>query len=86
MMRNSRGCARDLINCVRFNDLRAHCKLHYMKERGRGRPALENARVVVTVRLTPEEKQLAERKARSKGMSFSAFVRKVLQKALDLNW
>jgi hypothetical protein len=57
-----------------------------MKERGRGRPALENARVVVTIRLTPEEKLLTEKKARSKGMSFSAFVRKVLQKALDLNW
>ena len=57
-----------------------------MKERGRGRPPLDNARVVVTVRLTPEEKKLAEKQAKYKGLSFSAYVRKVLQKALDSNW
>ena len=73
-------------NCVRFNDFETVSILEHMNERGRGRPPLDNARVVVTVRLTPEEKLSAEKKAKSKGLSFSAFVRKVLQKALDHNW
>jgi len=56
-----------------------------MEGRGRGRPALKNSRVVATIRLTPEEKLQAEKKAQSKGLTFSAFVRKLIQKALDLN-
>jgi len=56
-----------------------------MEGRRRGRPALKNSRIVATIRLTPEEKQQAERKAKSKGQTFSAYVRKLILKALDLN-